>query len=487
MIKLIISFREKYNYLSIGVKAAIWFTLCNFCLQGITFITAPLYSRILSTDEYGLMSLFMTYQQIFNILSTFELSQGAYQRGLVKYANDIVFFTNSLQLLSTLIVTLNFFITIFLFNNNLISFTRMPLSMILLMFIFYLVNPSYNMWLAKKRFNYEYKHPVILTLMYSIVPTLITFVVLLFYSNTAVVKIETMIITQILFCLPFYFKNINFKELFKRSRDTIFYMKKSLIIQIPLLFHSISYLILGQSDRIMIGLMVDNKSVAMYSIAYNIGVVVIVFQQSLNLVLRPWRYKVIEKQNYNLLRRNTNQLITVFAIIICIFVLIAPDFIIYLFGNAYSNSIWVIPPVSLGVYYILLYSIFTDVETYLGKTRYIMYVSCFCALLNMVLNFVGIKFFGYIACAYTTLICYVIFSLLHCLFTKKILRNEIYKKSFNDKYILLVSMLTNLIVFIFSFSYINSAIRHVLIILLIACLCVFYKKVTKYIKSMLKL
>ena len=65
---------DKYRSFPVTLRAAFWFTVCNFVLKGISFICMPIYARFLSEDEYGTMSLITSYELIFNIFATFELS-----------------------------------------------------------------------------------------------------------------------------------------------------------------------------------------------------------------------------------------------------------------------------------------------------------------------------------------------------------------------------------------------------------------------------
>lgn len=101
------------------------------------------------------------------------------------------------------------------------------------------------------------------------------------------------------------------------------------------------------------------------------------------------------------------------------FMLIVPEAFKLLFREEYYEALVCIPPVTMGVYFLFLYTIFVDIESYYGKTNYIAYVSTFCAVLNIVLNYIGMKFFSYVVCAYTTLICYAVMSFLHFVFMKQ--------------------------------------------------------------------
>ena len=43
---------SKYRSLSVQAKAALWFTICSFLQKGISFITVPIFTRLMSTEEY---------------------------------------------------------------------------------------------------------------------------------------------------------------------------------------------------------------------------------------------------------------------------------------------------------------------------------------------------------------------------------------------------------------------------------------------------
>ena len=63
-------------------------------------------------------------------------------------------------------------------------------------------------------------------------------------------------------------------------------------------------------------------------------------------------------------------------------------------------------------------------EFYFEENKFVMAASCMAAAANLVLNFLCMPRFGYIAAAYTTVICYVLLAVGHYLFMKRILRKN---------------------------------------------------------------
>ena len=51
---------SKYRSLSIQARAAFWFTICSFLQKGISFITVPIFTRLMSTEEYGTYTVYLS-------------------------------------------------------------------------------------------------------------------------------------------------------------------------------------------------------------------------------------------------------------------------------------------------------------------------------------------------------------------------------------------------------------------------------------------
>ena len=93
------------------------------------------------------------------------------------------------------------------------------------------------------------------------------------------------------------------------------------------------------------------------------------------------------------------------------------------------------------------------------------------AILNIILNYVFIKKFGYIAAAYTTLATYFLYFIFHCFLAKKIFSTNVYSK----KMLLLTSF------FIFastavSVFFLNISVVRFLLALLSIGLFIFYEE-----------
>ena len=78
----------KYRNISVQAKAALWFTICNFLQKGISFIVVPIFTRIMSTEEYGTYTVYISWYQILNIISSLYLFNGVYDNALSLFDED---------------------------------------------------------------------------------------------------------------------------------------------------------------------------------------------------------------------------------------------------------------------------------------------------------------------------------------------------------------------------------------------------------------
>lgn len=430
---------EKYKKLSLPAKATIWFTVCNFAIKGISFFTAPLFTRLMSTEEYGKLTVYLSYEQLILILATWEIQLGAYQKGIFKYKGEEKSFTTATQALIN-IITLACFALALVLNKQITSLTGMSLMLIVLMFVHLLFRPAYNCWLTRQRINYKYVSGVIVTLLYSVVSIAVPMVAILTISRTADVKLAFTLIGTTIICIVFYVRHASYwtlKDNFARTKE---YWKFCIIFEGPLVLHSLSFLILSQADRVMIEKMVGASQAAFYGVAYTIASVVTIFQHSISTTLAPWRYQMLEEKNYRAIKDVTNGLLIGFGAITLLFILVVPEMMKILFSADYYEAVWCIPPVSAGVYFMFLYSIFVNIEEYYEKTKYVVYVSVTCGIINIILNYFCIGIFGYIACAYTTVFSYILFALGHYYFTKRTLKGEgVEERVVDGKIVFLIS------------------------------------------------
>ena len=108
-----VKYLDKYKMLPNTVKATLWFTVCSFFQKGIQFITVPLFTRLLTVEQYGQFSIYQTWLSLLIIVGTFNLSNDVSINGLNRFETDKNKFISSMQGLSSLITFLIFILYFF--------------------------------------------------------------------------------------------------------------------------------------------------------------------------------------------------------------------------------------------------------------------------------------------------------------------------------------------------------------------------------------
>ena len=148
-------------------------------------------------------------------------------------------------------------------------------------------------------------------------------------------------------------------------------------------------------------------------------------------------------------------------------------------SEKYFSGIYIIPSVSVGVFFTALYSLFMRIELYLKETKFTMFASLVAAVLNLILNYIFIPIYGMYAAGYTTLFCYIVLALGHYLILRKLKYNVIY----DNKFLLFISILIMLLSIFISTIYKYNIIRYIIILIIIIIALVKRNNIIKIIKN----
>ncbi|MBR0411939.1 MAG: oligosaccharide flippase family protein [Eubacterium sp.] len=416
---IIRSMLDKYKMLKLGVKAALWFTICNVLQKSITMITMPIFTRLLTTEQYGVLTVYNSWYSVISIIVTLNLAGGLINNGMVKFENRRNEFISAMQGLS-FSVTAVFFIVYLVAQNFWNKVFDLSSVFMLTMFVQLLFEPAYLFWSQRQRYEYKYKSLVAVTLGVSLTAPVLGIIAVLSTEYKAEARVVSFALVQVCAGLIFFgIQAYRGKKLFVGS-----FWKFALRFNLPLIPHYLAQIILGQSDRIMIGRMTGNSYAAIYGVAYNIATVVTLFINALNSSFIPSMYQNLSRKNYKDIRKTADFLCLFMTVAISVFMLLGPEAIKLLAAPEYSEAKWVFPPVATSVFFVYIYTLFINLEFYFEKTHYVMFASVICAGLNILLNYIFIAKYGYIAAAYTTVLCYALFAVAHYFVYRYIAKKE---------------------------------------------------------------
>lgn len=452
------------------VKASIAFAVCSMLQQGIQLFTIPIFTRMLSTAEYGQYSLYQSWLGIFSIFCTLNLSSGVFNNGMLKYPNNRDDYISSMQGLSTT-VTLFFFLVFVIWQQGWAKLIGLPVIVIYAAFIELIFRPALSFWSGKQRYEYKYVALVFVTLLMSVANPIIGIIAVRHSVEKGIARILSVASINIVIGIYFYFYNIKkSKCLFQKE-----YWRFALMFNLPLIPHYLSQIVLAQSDRVMIGNMFNTSDVAVYSVAYNIGMIMSIITTSINSSFVPWTYENMKLGNYDRIKTLSNGLVIVIAVVALIPVMFGVEAVRILGTKEYLEAVWVIPPVAISYFLIFIYSLFGNVEFFYEKSKFVMIASVSAAFLNIILNYIFMNYFGYIAAGYTTLACYIEMVAAHYLFMRRITKEKLQRNSiYDDKFILIITILLTAAAALFMVTYNYTVIRYTLICIVL--IIVFLKR-----------
>lgn len=475
-------FLNKYKNISEPLKASIWFTVCNLLQKGIQFITVPIFTRILSPEDFGTINVYNSWFQILLVVVSLNLFLGGvFNVGMIKFEDTQYKYMSCSQCIS-IVSTLIFFLIYILFFNFWNNIFHLPSILMMAMFIHILFYPSLQYWSGQQRFNYKYRMLIFVTLLISILELLLNIVTIKVSQYKAPAKILSSVFVQgiigIIFLIYILYKGKTFYD--KK------YWSHILCFAIPLIPHYLSTVVLVSSDRIIIDRLCDPSFTGIYSIGYTISSALTILNTAINDSFIPWTFKKMKNKDYNQISPMSNIILVFIGLIIITLIALIPELVKIIAPSEYYEAIWVVPPVAMSVLFMFMYNLFANIEFYFEANKFITIASIIAAVLNIILNYLFIPIFGYIAAAYTTLICYVVYSIGHYLFMKRLVKLRIGNvKLYNIRFIFMLSLLLIILSVVIVALY-NYPMFRYLIILIFIILAIFKKNLIINAMNILK-
>ncbi len=469
---MINNFLRKYKNLPIQLKASFWFMICAFMQKGISTITTPIFTRLLTAEEYGQYNVFNSWLGIITIFVSLNLSWGVYTQGLVKFEDDRKIFSSSMQGLS-LTLSIVWLIIYILFKDSINNILGLSTVQMLLMIMMIWTTAIFNLWASEQRVLYNYKMLVFITIAVSLFKPIIGIILVANFTDKVTARIFGLAIVELVayigLCISQFLKG---KRFFVSK-----YWKYAVLYNLPLVPHYLSQTVLNGADRIMIKNMDSEKTAGVYSLAYSISLIMTLFNTAMLQTLNPWIYTKIKQKKYTDISSIAYISLVVIAYVNIILIALAPEVVAIFAPKEYYDAIYVIPPVAMSVYFMFAYDLFAKFAFYYEKTFFVMLASIISALLNIILNYIFIKKFGYIAAGYTTLFCFVIYAIGHYCFMLLVCNKYCDKvRPYKTRYILWLSIIFILVGFLLLATYKFVVLRYLVFVCFLAIAIILQKK-----------
>lgn len=411
-----------------ALKAGIWYVVATFMTKGVVFLTTPIFTRLLTKEEYGTVSTYNSWLGIFTVLATLDL-YSCLQIAKVDFKAEKEKFLSAILCLSSLAV-LAVYGVVRLAGAFHADFVGMPVSMLTFMFLEILFRNVFNLLQTHHRSYLKYKEFVFFSIITTVISPILAIILV---QNMEDHRVWGNIIGN---ALPIMLLSF-FLAWYILQKGRCLYRKEywiyGLKISLPLIPHHLAGNILNHFDRIIINKIAGSGQTALYSVVSSYALIVQVIWTSFNNAWVPWFYdkmKENDAQSLKEIKTFVKPYLGAFSLVAIGVIAIAPEAIKIFGSKEYWGSEYSVAPIVMGVYCQFVYSLFANIEFYYKKTTKLAKGTMIAAVINIVLNIYFIPIGGYTAAAYTTFASYFILLVMHYFMARKIDSRDIYGNKF---------------------------------------------------------
>lgn len=464
---MIYTIKEKWNKIPLTVKVSTSYAICSILQKCLSFITLPLFTRLLTTEQYGQYTIYSSWQGILMIFLTLNLAYGSFQTAMVKYEGRRSEYISSIQGICILLSCI--FLLIYLpFREIWNRIFELPTFLVLMMVSEIIFSTSTQFWMERNRFEFKYKSVVVVTLLTSILSPAYAFILVSLTQEKGYARILGYALINVLVGLFIFIQNTKRgKKLFDRELWSY-----ALHFNIPLIVYYLSQVVFNQSDRIMISHMVGTGEAAMYGVAYNLAMILNFILNAINGAYVPWMYGKVKEGRGEENKPISLVLVTLMGLMILCVIWFAPEIILIMAGKQYEAAIYVVAPVAMSLLLLFYCQLFINVEFYYEEKKMLVYGSIGAAILNIVLNYLLIPVFGFVVAGYTTLASYIVFAFSNFVTMRYVLKKRFLPDNMYDYKALLGLFITFMIVGFIGVALYGNLIARIVVTLFVLVLMI---------------
>ena len=405
------------------IKSGFWYTLSGFLTRAIGFITIPIFTRILTNEQIGDFYVYATWQTVLVIICSIEV-YNTINRARFDFPDNkqLDSYITSSLLLSTAITAV-VFCAYLVFPGVFYRVLLLDHKYMLIMFMYLFFSPAFSMFQMKQYVMYKYKLNAGIAFCLVLMSSVLAVILAIHLENDRLFgrifgQYVLYIITGMIFYIYFILKSFSVKMV---------YIKYALRIGMPLVFSYLGSAILLSSDSVVVKHMCLDIQVSYIAIVHSAAHIILMLVQMLNNAWAPWFYDKLKMGQTESIRKTFKAYVLIIVTVTFLVLLFAPEIVLLLGGKNYSEAVNLLPANILSGVFTVLTVQMVNLETYYKKPEYAAVITGVVAVVNILLNIVGVLLWDYRAVCYVTVICYVLSMLIHYHFTREMKIRELIK------------------------------------------------------------
>ncbi len=217
------------------------------------------------------------------------------------------------------------------------------------------------------------------------------------------------------------------------TRDFVFkFSKEGLVFAMkfgtPVAFHLLLGMIHSSIDRIMLGHYVNLYEVGIYSLGISLSGALLIFVSAFNQAYQPSYYQLMSSDDNDI----ENKLINTFKIWLIavtigtsVLLIFGKPFLSIFIGPKFEEVSSLFPFLVLSVYFGSYYYLFSLTIFYFKKTKLLPVITGTSAIINIILNILFIPYYGIFGAAVATIISHFWVSLISYIVSRKIFKVQL--------------------------------------------------------------
>lgn len=399
--------KQKYlnkDILEVLKHAKVYFS-ADLATKALGFMSLPVFTRLMSESDYGVVSIFTASLALITILSTLNISDGIGRYYYEKNLKDFGEFLSSL-LQFALVIQAGVVVLIFLFKKELFNLIGIPEDL-----VFFLVAGIFGLSSMKiyrsihiARKESKAVARVAVTESYSGFGLSWILLVSLNYSQY-ILRITGFIGAKLISGIYMLHRSMQYANFaWPRWR----HLKYALSFSLPRLPYVLSGTILTQFDRIMVGSLKGTGDAGLYSVAYNVGGLSTIFIGALSAALIPNFYDLMNQNEYGKVDVLNKRLFWLIVILGSALMLGGGLALKVLADERFHGGMSLIPPIVLGFVFYSLAGVYNRYVGFYKMTIFQSIAAITAGVVNVMLNYQFIPIYGIKAAAFTTTVSYLI-------------------------------------------------------------------------------
>lgn len=400
------------------------YCIADLLTKGTGFLLLPIYTRLLSPEDYGILAVVTAITAI--VLPVITLgARGAVHRFFYQFDDSLERkkFYGSLWFFFLIVpgpmLLLGDFVAYIFPQYTFFGVTYHPyISLALWTTYIQLATITFLQMItraAEKAF-----HSIIITTSHFLISTILTIVIVLFWVGGAKGVLWARAVGTVISGSVAAYMIIRYNAVSLNFS----YWKMALSYSYPLTFHYISRAVLDVSDRLVLQQYTSFTELGIYNVSYQIGTAAALIANAAYIAILPDFGRAgsglnnIESEKLNYVSR---YYIFVVYIVTVLMITMSPVIVRVMLSTAYSGAQALIPWIASGFAFWGIYFLPAAILTHVvGRTKWIAIGTFLTGFLNIILNLCFVPIAGVRAAAVTTFVCYIFLFLITLIAAQRI-------------------------------------------------------------------